>query len=401
MTKKIRAQLSVMMFLQFFIWGSWFVTLGAYLMESGFSGVQVGSAYSTLSWGALLSPFLVGLIADRFFSAQKVLGALHLLGAGALYYASTVTDPNLLFWVLLGYALAYMPTVALVNSVSFNQMTNTETQFPSVRVLGTIGWIAAGWLVGLLEIEKTAQPMLIAAGVSGCLGLYAFTLPDTPPKSRGEKVSVRDILGLDALALMRDRSFAVLVVSSLLISIPLAFYYNFTNAFLNELGVENAAGKMTVGQMSEIGFMLLLPLFLRRLGVKWVILVGMAAWVARYVLFAYGAGGAPGAAPAIGLLYLGIALHGVCYDFFFVTGQIYVDRRAPQHLQSSAQGFITLVTYGIGMLIGAKVSGLVVDAFATADGGHNWNEMWLVPAAAAFGVAAIFLLLFKDKAVTE
>ena len=399
MNPKVRVQLSVMMFIEFFIWGVWFVTMGTYLQQTlKFSGVEVAAAYSTTNWAAFLAPFFIGMIADRFFSAQKVLGAMHLLGAGFLYYASTVQHPGSFFWILLAYALLYMPTLALVNAISFHQMKDPATQFPGVRVLGTIGWVVAGLLVGWVlkpwrgDIEATSIPMRIGAAASLVLGLYSFTLPATPPKSAGKKVTVRDVLGLDALALMKDRSYAVLVIASLLISIPLAFYYNFTNLYLNETkGVPNPAASMSFGQISEILFMILMPWFLKRLGIKKLMIVGMLAWTLRYVLFAQGAGG-----NAAGLLYLGIILHGICYDFFFVSGQIYVDRKAPRELQASAQGFITLATYGLGMLIGAYVSGLVLDAYATPGGGHRWDEMWYVPAVMAAVVTVLFAALFKD-----
>jgi nucleoside transporter len=398
MTSKIRLQLSVMMFLEFFVWGVWFVTMGFYLASLGFRGVDIAAAYSTTNWAAFLAPFFIGMIADRFFSAQKVLGVMHLLGAALLYGASTVKTPGPFFWVLLGYALLYMPTLALVNAISFHQMKDPGAQFPGVRVWGTVGWIAAGTLVGKIlkpwnaQIESTAIPLQIGVVASLVLGLYAFSLPATPPKSAGKRVTARDVLGLDALALMKDRSYAVLVLSSLLISIPLAFYYNFTNLFLNETrGVADPAFSMTFGQWSEIGFMLLMPFFLKRLGIKKLMILGMLAWTVRYVLFAQGAGGQ---APA--LLYLGIILHGICYDFFFVSGQIYVDRKAPAHLQASAQGFITLCTYGLGMLIGAWVSGLVLDAYAIPGGGHRWGQMWYVPAAMAAVVTVLFAALFRD-----
>jgi nucleoside transporter len=397
MNLKIRSQLSVMMFLQFFVWGVWFVTMGTYLFKIGFAGPDIGKAYSTNCLGAIIAPFFVGMIADRFFSAQKMMGVLHILGGAVLWYASTVTQPGPLFWVLLVYAALYMPTLALVNAVSFHQMKDPGSEFPGIRVWGTIGWIAAGTLVGLVlkksnpDIESTSLPMVLGAVVSVALGLYSFFLPSTPPKSAGKAVTVRDVLGLDALALMKDRSFAVLVVSSLLISIPLAFYYNFTNAYLNETKVvANPAFAQTFGQWSELGFMIAMPFFFRRLGVKKLMLIGMLAWTARYALFAIGAGGA---AP---LVYLGILAHGVCYDFFFVTGQIYVDRKAPKALQAGAQGFIAMATYGVGMWIGSLVSGAVVQAFTNADGTHRWGQMWYVPSAMALGITILFALVFKD-----
>jgi nucleoside transporter len=402
MNSKIRIQLSAMMFLQFFVWGAWFVTLGTYLFKIGFTGRDVGDAYGTNSIGAVIAPFFVGMIADRFFSAQKLLGVLHLAGAAVLYYASTLKHPGPQFWALLAYAALYMPTLSLVNAISFHQMKDPGTQFPGVRVWGTIGWIAAGMLVGKLlkgafpEIEGSALPMVIAACVSTALGVYAFFLPSTPPKSAGRKVTVREVLGLDSLALMKDRSYAVLVVSSLLVSIPLAFYYGLTNTFLNETkGVKDPAFAQTFGQVSELLFMLLMPFFFRRLGFKKIMLLGMAAWALRYAFFAVGA------APMAPLLYAGIVLHGVCYDFFFVTGQIYVDRKAPKHLQASAQGFISMMTYGVGMWIGNKVMGLVITRYTAADGIHEWGRMWWVPAAMALAVAVLFLAVFRDGRVSE
>jgi nucleoside transporter len=392
----IRTRLAAMMFLQFFVWGAWWVTMGTYLLQGlQFTGVQTAQAYSTMPWGAIVAPFLVGMVADRFFAAEKVLGALHLAGAALLYWVSTITDPFAFFWVLLAYSLCYNPTLALVNAISFNQMASPEKQFPAIRVFGTIGWIVAGWVVGLLAIEDQAVPLRVAAGCSALLGVFAFVLPSTPPKSLGREVRVRDVLGLDALRLMKDRSFAVFVLGSLLISIPLAFYYSFTNAFLNEAGVLNAAGKMTMGQMSEVVFMLVMPFFFVRLGVKRMLLAGMLAWAGRYLLFAFG-----NAQELVFMYYLGIILHGICYDFFFVTGQIYVDNAAPKEIQASAQGFITLITYGVGMLIGNWVSGPVVDLYARSVGGavvHDWTAIWLWPAAMAFAVIVLFAVFFKDE----
>ncbi len=393
----VRVRLSAMMFLQFFVWGAWFVTLGTYLGQTlSFAGTDIGGAYSTMPWGAIVAPFLVGMVADRFFAAEKVLGVLHLAGAILLWQASNVTDPGVLFWVLLGYALCYNPTLALVNAVSFNQMTSPEKQFPAVRVWGTLGWIVAGLMVGYLRLEATATPLRIAAAASILMGAFSFALPHTPPKSLGRSVSVRDVLGLDALTLLKDRSFAIFVAGSLLICIPLAFYYGFANLFLNQKGVADAAGKMTMGQMSEFFFMLVMPFFFARLGVKKMLLVGMLAWAVRYLLFAYG-----NASELVFMYYVGILLHGVCYDFFFVTGQIYVDDTAPKSIQASAQGFITLITYGVGMLIGTLIAGWVVESRQVLDAGkilgYDWQAIWLVPAAMAFGVILLFAALFRER----
>jgi len=392
----VRARLAAMMFLQFFVWGAWFVTLSTYLGQNlGFAGSDIGSAYAAMPWGAIVAPFVVGMIADRFFAAERVLGVLHLVGAVLLWTASSTTQPGALFWVLLGYALCYNPTLALVNAISFNQMTSPEKQFPVIRVFGTVGWILAGLLVGFLKLEATATPLKIAAGCSALLGLFSFALPHTPPKSLGRKVTVRDVLGLDALQLLKERSFAVFVFGSLLVCIPLSFYYSFTNLFLNEQGVVNAAGKMTMGQMSELFFMLVMPFFFVRLGVKKMMLVGMLAWSARYLLFAFGNSG-----ELVAMFYLGILLHGVCFDFFFVTGQIYVDNTAPKAIQASAQGFITLVTYGVGMLIGAEISGRIVESYQVMEAGkivgHDWTTIWIVPAVMAFGIVLLFAALFRE-----
>jgi nucleoside transporter len=389
----VRVKLSAMMFLQFFVWGAYFVTMGTYLVQGlRFTGTEAALAYSTMPWGAIVAPFVIGMIADRFFAAEKLLGVLHLVGAALLYWVSTVTTPGAFFWVLLLYALCYNPTLALVNAIAFNQMASPEKQFPAVRLWGTIGWIVAGLIVGWLKVEPTAIPILIATGASLVFGLLAFFLPHTPPKSLGRKVTVRDVLGLDALSLMKDRSFAIFVLGSLLICIPLAFYYNFTNLFLNESGMENAAAKQSLGQVSEVLFMLVMPFFFRRLGVKWMLIAGMAAWAGRYLLFAFG-----NATDLVFMYYLGILLHGICYDFFFVTGQIYVDKTAPNSIQASAQGFITLVTYGVGMLIGSWVSGPVVDRYVRQAGdavAHDWTSIWLWPASMAFVIILLFAFFF-------
>ena len=397
LTPEVKVCLSTMMFLQFFIWGAWFVTLSTYLGQGlKLQGDFIGRAYSTMPWGAIVAPFIVGMIADRFFPAEKVLGILHLLGAAILYYASSVTQPVLLFWMLLGYALCYNPTLALVNAIAFNQIDNPEKQFPGIRVFGTLGWIVAGLVIGFMKVEATSIPMKVAAGCSVLSGLFAFALPHTPPKPLGQKVTVKDVLGLDALRLIRERSFAVFVICSLLICIPLAFYYNFANLFLNEKGIANAAGKMTMGQISELFFILVMPFFFARLGVKKMLLLGMLAWFVRYLLFAFG-----NPQGLVFMYYVGILMQGMCFAFFFVTGQVYVNNTAPSAIRASAQGFLALVTYGVGMLIGSEISGRVVHHYQTlaAQGAVNnlWKAVWLVPAGMAGTVVVLFAILFKDR----
>jgi nucleoside transporter len=387
-----------MMFVQYFIYGSWLVTLGTFLGSSlGFTGKQIGLVYGTPSIAAILSPFLVGMIADRFFATERVLAVLHLVGAALLYFATQQHSFGGFTAAFLAYTLCFMPTLALTNSLAFDNVGEPSRDFPRIRVLGTIGFIAAGLLIGQLGADRTALPLQIGAVASIVMAAYCLTLPHTPPHSAGRALSTRDVLGLDALALLKDRSFAVFVLGSFLLCIPLQFYYAFTNPFLNEIGVRGAAAKMTLGQMSEIGFMLLMPWFLVRLGVKRMLAIGMVAWTVRYALFAYGDAG-----PRMWVLYLAILVHGICYDFFFVTGQIYVDQQADVSIRAAAQGFIALVTLGAGQLIGSWLSGVVVDANTIAGragaGTHDWTRIWTVPAIGALAVLVIFLLLFKPRA---
>jgi len=390
MSGSTRLRLLVLMFLQYFVWGAWYVTMGTWLGETlHFSGQQIGLAAGTTALAAMISPFFVGMVADRFFATQWILAALHLLGGVVLFFAAAQTSFAPFYGAILAYSLCYMPTLALSNSLSFRQMSDPAREFPMVRVLGTIGWIVAGLIIGTLGLEATAMPMRIAAAASVALGLFCLVLPHTPPQ-RSARVTIRDVLGLDALKLLGERSFAVFVLGSFLICIPLQLYYAFANPFLNELNIWDGAGKMTLGQMSEIFFMLVMPWFFRRLGVKYMLLIGMAAWATRYLLFAAGNNGA-----LVWMLYGGILLHGICYDFFFVTGQIYVDRKAPDDLRAAAQGFIAFVTLGVGMFIGSWASGRIVDAFS-AGGGHEWQRIWMIPAAASAAVLVLFALFFRS-----
>ena len=405
MKTKIQAQLSFMMFLEFFIWGGWFVTLGAFLGNNlNATGAETAMAYSTQSWGAIIAPFIIGLIADRYFNAEKILGVLHIIGAILMYQMSQTGEFSGFYPYVLGYMILYMPTLALVNSVSFNQMNDPAKQFPMVRVFGTIGWIIAGLLISFAfkwdSIENIGQGMLsntftMVAIASAVLGLFSFTLPKTPPSTKkGEKVTISEILGLEALSLLKDRNFLIFFLSSVLICIPLAFYYQNISPFLTESNVENSTAWASLGQVSEVLFMLLLPFFFKKYGFKKTILFGMLAWGIRYALFAYGNAG-----DLFFMLAIGIALHGICYDFFFVSGQIYTDSKAGEKVKSAAQGLITLATYGVGMLVGFWVAGQIVDKNALADGTHSWQDVWTFPALFAIGVLIVFALLFKNEKV--
>ena len=407
MNSTIRVKLSFMMFLEFFIWGSWFVTLGTFLaVNLTASGAQTASVFSTQSWGAIIAPFIIGLIADRYFNAEKILGFLHIIGAVLMYQMYNATDITVFYPYVFGYMVLYMPTLALVNSVSFNQMNDPEKEFSTIRIWGTIGWIAAGLLISFYfhwdSKESTTTGLLkntfLMAGIASLvLGLFSFLLPKTPPKATtGEKVSISELLGLDALKLLKDRNFLIFFISSILICIPLAFYYQNANLFLSTIGVDNPTGKMTIGQVSEVLFLLFLPIFFKKFGFKRTILIGMLAWAVRYAFFAYGNAG-----ELSFLLILGIALHGICYDFFFVSGQIYTNSKAGEKFKSSAQGLITLATYGVGMLIGFEVAGLISDSYKGADGTMNWKMIWIIPAGIAFIVFLLFALFFNDKTKPE
>jgi nucleoside transporter len=396
----IRARLSVMMFLTYVIWGAWYVTLSTYLTTTlHFTGTQAGAVFGTTALASMISPFFVGLVADRLFSTERVLSALHFIGAILLWQVASAQTFGAVYGLLLAYCLCYFPTIALTNSLLLQHVKDAGRDFPLIRVFGTLGWIAIGVAVGAMAIEKSATPFLLAAGASVVMGLFSLILPHTPPTGKGEPFSVRKVLGLDALVMMKDRSFFVFAIASVLACIPLTFYFSFTNDYLNDVHVVNAAGKMTLGQASEVIMMLVMPFVLRRMSVKGILVMGLAAWAVRYTLLALGNAG-----PGVWMFYVAILLHGVCYDFFFMTGQLYTDQQAPVHLRSAAQGFITFMTYGVGMYAGSLISGNALDFFTIGAGAtavRDWRTFWLSSAAGAFVILLIVAVLFRSHAKIE
>ena len=396
-----RIQLSVMMFLQFFVWGAWYGQMSKYMTDQlGATGDQVGQAYAAFSIAMIAAPFFVGMLADRFFQAQRVLGVLNLLGAALLFWLTQVKDPNLFFWVMLLYCLTFAPTIALTSSIAMRHMNNPEKEFPAIRVFGTIAWIAVVNLVGFWGVGDKVTIFQISLVSAAMLGILSFFLPRTPPVSSGP-VSFSQIIGKDAFVLFRDRSFVIFFISSILICIPLSFYYTWANPSLTDAykaalpgvdpGTFKIENKMSLGQASEVFFMLILPLAYRRFGVKNILIIGLLAWITRFLLFGYGNAG-----NGAWMFYIAILLHGVCYDFFFVTGQIYTDLKAGEKIKAQAQGLITLATYGIGMFIGSVIAGRVKDLYTAADV-TNWLNVWLVPAGIAAVVLVLFFLFFREK----
>jgi nucleoside transporter len=385
-----------MMFLNYVIWGAWYVTLGTYLTATlKFSGTEAGAVFGTTALASMISPFFVGMIADRFFATERVLAALHLLGAVILYLVTQVTGFGGVYALMLLYCLCYFPTIALTNTLALKQIKDAGRQFPLIRVFGTIGWIFIGQVIGWLGFEKSPNMFLLASGASVAMAIYSLTLPHTPPAGAGEPVTARSLLGLDALVMLKRRTYLVFIIASILACIPLTFYFSFTNAYLNEIGVVNAAGKMTLGQASEILAMLAMPLVFRRVSVRGILLIGLLSWSVRYGLLAYGNAGA-----GMWMFYIAILLHGVCFDFFFMTGQLYADQEAPSELRVTAQGFLTFVTYGIGMFLGSNLSGVALDFFTTTEGGvahHNWQSFWLSSAIGSFAILLLVAAFFQSR----
>ena len=392
MKTKTTIILSSMMFLQYFIWGSWYVTMGTFMSKYlGSSGIQIGAAYSALAIATMISPFFVGMVADRYFAAQKVMGILHIVGGILLFLASKITTNGAFYWVILFYSLAYMPTIALSNSVAFRQMTDIGTQFPPIRVFGTIGWVISGFMISFLGIEQTPLTFYMAALVSVGLGLYSFFLPDTPPQKELPASSAKSVMGIDALVLFRDKPYLIFFIAAIFVCIPLSFYFGFANLFLNQSGMQNTAGKMVLGQISEALFILAIPFLFNRIGVKKMLMIGMTAWLLRYLCFAYGNMG-----PNVWMLYTGIILHGVCYDFFFVTGYMYTEKKSNERIKSASQGLFTFVTYGLGMFIGTWFSGFVT-TYYTVGQEYQWRNIWFVPAYIAVAVLLLFIFFFREK----
>ncbi|WP_372639047.1 MFS transporter [Fodinibius sp.] len=408
MNRLLQAKLSLMMFLEFFVWGAWYSTVAVYMTVNGMENLTHWP-FTVNPIAAIAAPFFVGLIADRYFATEKVLGFLHILGAVFMFLTPMAVDSPVIFiLLLLAYNLCYMPTMSLANTLSFHHIQDQEKDFPIIRVFGTIGWIVAGLIISFVLgqflaenviPEETALPLYLTSAASLLLGLYSFTLPHTPPPAAGEEISIRSIVGIDAIKKLGSKSFYVFLASSLLICIPLAAYYNFTQIFLGDAGFDNIAATLTIGQMSEALFMVLIPAMFVRLGVKWMLAAGMFAWVLRYAFFALGA-----TDPIIWMIITGIALHGICYDFFFVTGQIYVDKKSTPDIRGQAQGLIVLITYGVGMLIGAQVAGQVYNAFlgtASSLSLAQWHDFWWIPAIFAAGVMIFFIVFFNDQVLDE
>ncbi|MEW2741375.1 nucleoside permease [Providencia sp. PROV130] len=403
--KKTTAKLSFMMFIEWFIWGAWFVPLWLFLNKSGFTPSQIAWSYACTAIAAIISPILVGSITDRFFAAQKVLAVLMFAGAVFMFFAAQQTEFSSFFPLLLAYALTYMPTIALTNSIAFSNVEDVERDYPRIRVMGTIGWIASGIACGFLpsmmgfgDISATNIPLLVTAASSALLGFFTYFLPDTPPKGTG-KMSIKVMLGLDAIVLLRDRNFLVFFVCSFLFAMPLAFYYIFANGYLTEVGMKNATGWMTLGQFSEIFFMLALPFFTKRFGIKKVLLFGLITAAIRYAFFIYGDADH---LFTYGLLFLGILLHGVSYDFYYVTAYIYVDKKTPVHMRTAAQGLITLCCQGFGSLLGYSLGGQMMEklfSYGEPVNGQtfNWAGMWGFGAAMIVVITVVFMLMFKES----
>ena len=397
MTPTLYLRLAIMVFLHYFVWSCWYNTMAVYLGKLNFTGTQIGLAYGTTAIGALISPFIIGVIADRFVPAQRLLGVLHLLGAGLLWWISQQTAFNIFYPSLIVYTLTYMAGHGLINTITLTHTPNPAKWFPIVMVAASAGWIVAANVINFAELADNNGMFKLACGVALAVALYSFTLPNTPPKGDTGPVSASKLLGLDALKLFKDRSFAVFMFCSFLICIPLSFYFTWTGAFLSEMNVADYASKMTLGQLSEVGFLLLLPILLPILGAKRIMILGMAAWAARFALFAY----FHEQPTATWMVLGGILLHGMCYDFIFVMGRMYVDKAAGDSLRASAQGLHAVFTLGAGMFVGSWLSGVVAQNYTNTQGVHDWKSIWLVPAIMSAALIPVFLALFRERSSDE
>ncbi len=399
MRASVGIRLSAMMFLNYVVWGAWYVTIGTWLTATlKFSGTQTGAIFGTTALASMISPFFVGLIADRYFATERLLAALHLIGAVLLYCIAQATTFGAVYSLMLAYCLCFFPTIPLTNSLALQNVSNAGSQFPLIRVFGTIGWVVISLVIGHIKVESSSTQFLISAGCSVGMSLFCLTLPHTPPK-QATSTSWKSILGLDALVMARQRSYLIFLIASVLACLPLTFYFSFTNAYLNDVGVQDAAGKMSLGQVSEVGMMLLMPFIYRRLRLKTILTLGLLAWSVRYVLLALG-----NPSSGIWMFYAAILLHGVCFDFFFMTGQLYADQEAPPHLRSTAQGFLAFLTYGVGIFAGSMLSGVAVDAFTTHVGDElvrNWSGFWLTSAFGAACICLLVALLFRANVKIE
>jgi nucleoside transporter len=392
----------MMMFLNYVVWGAWYVTIGTWLTATlKFSGTEAGAVFGTTALASMISPFFVGLIIDRFFAAERVLAVLHFAGAIILYFVAQSTSFTAVYSLMLAYCLLFFPTIPLTNSLALRHVTDASSQYPLIRVFATIGWIVIGVIIGRLGVEASATPFLISAGCSVFMGLFSLTLPHTPPAAANTSaITWRTILGTDSLVMLKDRSYLIFLIASVLACIPLTFYFSFTNAYFNSIGLENAAGKMTLGQASEVGMMLLMPLIFRRFTVKTILVVGLLSWAIRYALLAFGNTGS-----GMWMFYAAILLHGVCFDFFVMTGQLYTDQEAPAHLRGTAQGFLTFMTYGVGMFAGSLLSGKAIDVFTTTTPGgaqvRDWNAFWLTSCAGSFCIFLLLAIFFRSRGMVR
>ena len=399
MQTKLKAQLSTFMFLQYFIWGAWYVSLGVYLGSAlKFSGAEVGAAYGAFAIGSMISPFFVGLIADRYFASEKLLGVLGILGGLVMFMLPSATSFGSFYPLLILYCALFTPTLALGNSLSLHHLADAKTDFPRVKTLSAAGWIAGGLTLSFLQGEKTVTQFYLAGVVSVVFGLFALTLPHTPPKKIGQDVSFAEVLGLDALALMKKVSFAVFIVCMFLICIPLYFYFVNMATYLSELNWPSIAGRMTLAQVSDVVFLFCLPAMLKRLGYKTTIFLGILAWALRYFLLSFSVGA--DAALQSTFIFTAILLHGVCYDFLFIAGQLYVDDEANERNRGAAQGFIAFILWGIGSFVGTMLAGQMRDSHKLAQASgtitYDWQAVWMQPAIGAVAVLVVFLIFFRE-----